>query len=173
MSNIRKYSIILLAAAALTGCKKVAPQAPANQPGSDTTGFAATMLNMRLAEAADRQVCQWVQQADTAYVLDSYGYWYCLYRHSDGEPIKDGDRVEIFYSVCTLDGQLIEDCQTTVQVSHRETIWAIDVFLTDMRDGEAVRIISPYYTAYGKDGNETVPPLTNCVIDITSVKIIH
>lgn len=172
MSNIRKYSLILMAAASLVGCRKVAPQAPANQQERDTVGMAATMLNMRLAEAADRQVSLWVQHADTAYVLDDFGYWYCFYRRTDRPGIREGDRVELFYTTTTLDEQLIEDCQTTIQVGRRETIWAIDVFLTNMREGEAARIISPYYTAYGKDGNEKVAPLTNCIIDIRSARII-
>lgn len=163
----------LLALLAIIGCKRVAPQGAANLPHEDTTGMAVSMMNMRLAEAADRQVTSWVQHADTTYTLDEYGYWYCLYRHTDGTPIKEQDRVEIFFRTNTLDGQLIEDSQLTLTVGRRETLWAIDVILPTLKEGEAIRIACPYYMAYGREGNELVEPYTNCVIDILSTRIIQ
>jgi len=158
-------------AVVLTGCHKVGPQSPANIQDEDTTGIALSMLNMRLAAAADQQITTWVQQQDTAYTLEDYGYWYCFYRRTEGTPIEELKKVELYYTTSTLDGRLIEDCQTTVTVGRRETLWAIDNILPMMKEGEAVRIASPYYTAYGKEGTERVEPLTNCIIDISDVRL--
>lgn len=173
MNRLRNITLLLLALTAMAGCRRVAPQSPANRQDDDTTGLAVSMMNMRLAEAADRQLTQWVQQADTAYTLDEYGYWYCIYRHTDGQPIQEHDRVEVFFRTSRLDGTLIEDSQLTLTVGRRETLWAIDVILPTLHDGEAVRIVSPYYTAYGREGNETVEPLTNCIIDITDARLVR
>lgn len=168
-----KLILLLLLCLIAVSCKKVAPQSPANRPAEDTVGIAASILNMRLAEAADNQVTAWVKQADTTYTLEDFGYWYCIYRHTNGTEIAEQQRVELFYTTTTLEGELIEDCQTTIQVGRRETLWAIDNILPMMRDGEAVRIASPYYTAYGKDGNDRVAPLQNCIIDIQNIHIIE
>lgn len=171
--NINKTTLILLLAVlSFAGCKKVQPQAPANQHQGDTLLNAAALINMRMAEAADIQVTEWVKQADTTYTLEDYGYWYCIYRHTDQPAIQPNDHVELFYTSSTLSGQLIEDCQITIQVGRRETLWAIDNILPLMRQGEAVRMACPYYTAYGKDGNERVAPLQNCIVEITDVRII-
>ena len=168
-----KLLILLLICLAACSCKRVKPQSPANQPTVDSIGMSASLINMRLAEAADIQLTEWVKHADTTYTLEDYGYWYCIYRHTDGDSILPQHKVELFYTATSLEGKLLEDCQTTIQVGRRESLWAIDHILPLMREGEAVKLICPYYTAYGKDGNDHVPPLQNCIIDITNTRIVE
>lgn len=158
---------------ALTSCHRVGPQAPANRQEEDTTGLAMSLMNMRLAQAADQQVIAWVQQADTTFTLEDFGYWFCIYRRTDGAQIEEHQQVELFYTTTTLDGQLIEDSQTVITVGRRETLWAIDNILPMLHEGEAVRIASPYYTAYGREGTENVEPFTNCIIDIRNVSLVR
>ena len=168
-----RFLILLFICLAALSCKRVKPQAPANQQKADTIGVSASIINMRSAEAADIQLTESVKHAATTYTLEDYGYWYCIYRHTEGDSILPQHKVEIFYTATTLEGKLLEDCQTIIQVSRRESLWAIDHILPLMREGEAVRLICPYYTAYGKDGNDHVPPLQNCIIDVTNTRIVE
>lgn len=164
---------LLLISLVLMGCHRVKPQAPANQQTADELTDEAQMINLRLADAADQAITEWVSRADTAFVHEDYGYWFTIRHGQPADTIHDQDRVEIFYRTTTLSGELIEDVQQELTVGKRESLWAIDHVLPLMAETDRAIIASPYYTAYGRDGNERVEPLTNCIIEINSVRIIR
>jgi len=77
-------------------------------------------------------------------------------------------RVE--YSAVVRDlatGALLEDITEETEVGKRVALYAIDYALPLMRVGETFRLLAPYYNAYGRDGNDNVPPLTNVTILLT------
>lgn len=168
-----KLFYILLIGLALVSCHKVKPQAPANQPQEDSLDMAASMVNFRLAEEANKQCTRFVQEADTAYVLSDFGYWYSFKHRGTGAEIKEGDKVELFFATTTFDGALIEDSQVQLTVGRRESFFCFDDMLSAAHEGDQLRLIAPYYVAYGRDGNELVPPLTNVLIEIKEIRILQ
>lgn len=152
-------------------CKRVKPQAPANIPKEDSTSILASQVNLRLAETANLECAHYVQQADTSYVLSDYGFWFCMNHRSGGTLLKSQDKIELLMETYLLDGTLIESTQQQIEVGRRETLFAVDLLLPDLAPGDVVTIVSPYYAAYGRDGNELVAPLTNCIIHLSNISL--
>lgn len=167
----RYLLILLFTLAALAGCKKVQPQAPANKVEADSAEINATLINMRLAEQADLTCSLFVKDLGRAYALDEMGYWYSFTRRTDNTPIKKDDHVEIFFRSYLLNGLLIEDTQRTIQVGHRDVVPALDFFLREAHEGDEATMVVPYYLAYGRDGSNVAPAMANCIIYITKITL--
>lgn len=162
--------IIILAAIAgvlVCGCRRVAPQAPSNRQKEDSSAVLAVLMNMRIAEEADRQCTQYVVKSEKNYVLDDAGFWYLREKATHtGEPVQQGETVTVIFSSSTLDGTLLEDNEIETEAGRRQSLPLFDHLLPLMHHGETVSTVVPYYNAYGTTGTEHVPPYTNCIIDI-------
>lgn len=170
---MRQFFYILLLLLATTACHRVKPQSPANRQQDDSVRLATTIANVRLADAATAQCTAYAAKQAANFVLSDYGFWYQIRRHGGERMIEEGDHVEFCYESYTLEGTMIENVQTQVQVSRRETFFAVDVMLTELAEGDEITLIAPYYTAYGRDGDGKVPPLTNCLIILTNLHLIN
>lgn len=170
--NVKTNIFFLLLLCLLSSCHRVKPQAAANKVQDiDSVAIGMTLVNMRLAEDADRQCTDYIQQADTTFTLDEFGYWYTLTKRTEGREIKKDDRVSVVFQTYRLTGELIEDSEKTITVGRREVLVAIDDLLASLHEGEEARIVAPYYTAYGKDGKDGVEPLVNCIIYLQKIVV--
>ncbi len=165
----KQVCYILLLLLAVTACHRVKPQSPANRQQDDSLKIATTIANVRLADAAAAQCTAFAAKQEVSYVLSDYGFWYHIRRSGGEQMIKHGDHVEFCYETYTLDGVMIENVQAQVQVGKREIFFAVDEMLTELAEGDEITLISPYYTAYGRDGDGKVPALTNCIIVLTNL----
>lgn len=154
---------------ALSGCHRVKPQAPANRTNEDTTSQIASYINSRMVEEANKECALYVGRQSETYTLSDFCFWYCRNTRSGLPNLQKDDHVELFWETYRLDGSLIESAQRQTQVGQRDTFFAIDLLLEELSPGDEVTIVAPYYTAYGRDGNELVPPYTNCIIHITNI----
>ncbi len=152
----------------LVGCGRVRPQGPANRQEPDSTALALMEMNFRLAEQADAILIDTVRASGLPFVLDNRSFWYVRLIATEGPEVKEGMHVD--YSAVIRDlktGALIEDVAEEVEVGKRLTLRAIDMAFDKMREGEAFRLLAPFYCAYGRDGRDNVPPLTNVSIELT------
>lgn len=177
MSMIKRADIlvsVLMSAAILTCCRRTAPQAPSNHVRQDDPAVAMMIANMRLAEEADRVCTDYVKQSGNTFTLDETRCWYQVTgKNEAGRQLAKGDVVELMYSVFSLaDSTMIEDTQLQLEVGKRETLPCFDYMLPEFREGEQGVLVVPYYQAYGKEGNDKVPALTNCMVKINKIKII-
>ena len=158
---------LVVCLAVCSGCGRVRPQGAANKPQTDSTAIALMELNMQLAGEADQMLVDSVKASGLPYVLDLRNFWYCLTPATDGEPLQDGMRVEYSATIRDLrSGALIEDVTEEVEVGKQQALRAIDYVFPLMRERQQATILAPYYDAYGRDGNEAVPPLTNVKIQL-------
>ena len=164
--------LTVLALCPSIGCKRVKPQSAANRPQADSTAQALMLLNLSLAEEADKLLADSVKASSLPYVLDLSNFWYCRLNTTDGREI--GKQMHVEYAAVIRDlatGELLEEVTEETEVGSRKALRAIDICLSLMREGETFLILAPYYTAFGRDGNEQVAPLTNVKIELTANNI--
>lgn len=171
----KTYLYIIFISLLLTACTKVQPQGAANKREADSEQLALIEMNLRLAEEAERIVVDSVKASHLPYILDDYsGFWYYRLKQMEGDSIKRGMEVDYTASIRNLENnQLLADISEATIIGHSEVIPAIQYTLPYMCVGEEFLIIAPYYCAFGKDGRDGVPPLTNVRIHIKANNILH
>ncbi len=163
----------VLVCSLLVACGKTAPQRPSQRsgekPAEDSTVIALMELNRRLAEAADREVLTFVEQQDGTYAILEYANaWYCILDRgdTDGAAPKNDEDWSLHIRTHDLDGRLLLDEHRTYRFSRSELPIAVDVMQPELRHGERLRMVAPWYSAYGMHGNDAVPPYTSVVLDV-------
>ena len=165
----KRYILVLLAMLSVWPCcRRVQPQGAANKPVADSAALALMEMNFLMALDANQLLIDSVRASGLPYVLDNRNVWYYRLSPSEGRQIEPGMHVE--YSAVIRDlatGALLEDITEETEVGKRAVLDAIDIVLPYMRVGETFHLLAPFYNAYGRDGKDNVPPLTNVKILLT------
>jgi FKBP-type peptidyl-prolyl cis-trans isomerase len=66
-----------------------------------------------------------------------------------------------------LNGRMVADIEDRFTVGSGDLPVAINRSLKQMTKGEQIRIVAPWYTAYGTEGTKLIKPYTNLVITLT------
>ena len=129
--------------------------------------LAQMQFNMHMADAADR-ACRLVVEADSLrYALDDFGFWYAKVLSRDGELVQKEQEVRLHIQISELDGTLIADTKSTFVLGAGDLPLAVTRSLKMMAVGEQMRIVTPWYTAYGVEGTKIIEPYTNLLIILT------
>lgn len=134
----------------------------------DSTLMAQLQLNTHLAELADKE-CHIAIKADSThqYTIDDYGFWYTKTISTKEDEIQEEQEITLNIKIYYLDEQLISDSQITTHIAASRFPIAITRSIKKMRLGEQMRIISPWYAAYGVEGTSIIKPYSNLLIILT------
>ena len=125
-------------------------------------------MNQILAEKADGELTTFVLDNELDYVRHDAGFWYKAIVKTHKEKIKEKETIEIHYKVFLLNDTLYEDVKQTVTLGKKQTIKAIETMLLEMRHGEKVMLLSPWYLAYGQTGNkDLIKPYEQLKIELS------
>lgn len=174
---IKKHALYavgtVLVCCLLVACGRTAPQRPSQRsgeaPAEDSAALALLELNQRLVLEADREVSAYVAHESEAYALLEYANaWFCVFDHgdTDGAAPQDNEAWTLRIRTHDLGGNLLLDEHRDYRFSRSELPIAVDVLQPELRHGERLRIVAPWYSAYGMHGNATVPPYTSVVLDV-------
>jgi len=133
----------------------------------DSALMAQMAFNMQMASDADKACSDWVKQDSAAYVLDEFGFWYSKTIKQPTELLQTGEAISIHLLMAELNGQILADIEDVFAVDSGDLPTAINRCLRQMRRGEQMRIVAPWYTAYGIEGTNIIKPYTNLVITLT------
>ena len=164
--------ISMFAVVVLSGCAGQAPQRPSQRMGEapqpDSTTLAVMNLNQQLAISADKLLAQYVQSLDEQYALYDAGTWIHVIDRGeeDGLMPKYGEEWTIAMRTYNLEGKLLVDSEKFYVIGKQELPLAIEVNIREFHRGAQVRMIAPWYAAYGLKGTEEVPPYENVIIEI-------
>ena len=160
---------ILCGLLALVGCTQQ-PQPVrrlSEKQEPDSALMAQMAFNMQMASAADKACREWVNNDSAAYVLDDFGFWYAKIIRQHADSLQTGEHILLHMQMSELDGSLVADVEEPVVVGSGELPMAINRSIKQMSRGEQMRIIAPWYTAYGTEGTRIIKPYTNLVITLT------
>ncbi len=153
-----------------TGCRPTPqPVKHLNQKQEvDSVTMAQLQLNTHLAEMADKE-CQKVIQEDSinTYAMDDFGFWYTKTLISHESELQEAQEITLHILINSFDSTLISDSKITTHLGANNLPIAITRSLKMMRIGEQMRIIAPWYTAYGVEGTNIIKPYSNLLITLT------
>lgn len=171
MNRMKKTLIILICVILCASCHKTQPQLPSNKvPKKDSAELALMELNFRMAEAADREITAIVKNisCDTiSYTLDETGFWYRKTRHSADTQSTLSKELDIHIQVFDMEDVLLFDSHEHITVGKHESAWCVDEAVQMMQHGDEMEILSPWYTGFGRLGNEYIPAYTNIKIKLS------
>lgn len=160
---------MLLAATLLLGCQKQ-PQKVRHlneTPKLDSVMMAQIEFNAQLADMADQDCRNFVEADSIQYAIDDFGFWYAKTIKANNDSVRQGQEVSLHIQISEIRGELISDIKHHHIVGSGEFPTAIAHSLTMMCIGEQMRIVAPWYTAYGVDGTSIIKPYSNLLINIT------
>lgn len=140
------------------------------QQEPDSAMMAQMAFNMHMATGADKACSTWVKNDSATYVMDEFGYWYTKTIHLNTDSLQQGEQVQLHLQMATLDGQMLADIKDVFTVGSGDLPLVINRSLKQMSKGEQMRMIAPWYTAYGVEGTKLIKPYTNLVITLTVTK---
>lgn len=163
------YCFLLLLGVLLSACQPQPQKAKhlGEEKALDPTMMAQLELNTHLASAADKDCLAYIQNDSIAYVMDDFGFWYAKTILTTNDSIQRGQELSVHIQISALRGSLISDVKHHHVVGSGELPIAIARSLKMMNMGEQMRIVSPWYTAYGVEGTSIIKPYSNLLIIIT------
>jgi hypothetical protein len=164
------YWILLFVVTLLIACQPQPQKAKhlSEEKELDSTMLAQLELNANLAAAADKECSAFVQADSIEYTMDDFGFWYTKTITSNTtDTIQRGEEVIVHIQINKLGGTLISDAKLTHIVGNGDLPTAITRSLKMMHYGEQMRIVTPWYTAYGVEGTKLIKPYSNLLIIIT------
>jgi len=173
MQKKHKWLIGILVLA-LTACGGPNPQRPSTRLGkgatveADSAQLALMEYNARMVEAADKELMTLAQTREGEYAVYDTGTWMRIDDPGDldAEAVSRGDRRTVAMRVYDLKGQLLIDSHREYTIGQMEMPFGIDMNVRHLHPGARVRMLMPWYAAFGMQGNDYVPPYTNVIIDL-------
>lgn len=164
--------ILIVIAAVMVSCGGKGPQIPSQRKGeapkADSTQLALLELNQQLRESADATLLHWVQRQEELYAQYEMGTWVHLtdVGRTESERIQEGEECTVHLRVTSLEGKLYSDTEQTAKAGKYELPAAIDANLQEWHHGAKMKMIAPWYAAYGIKGTDHVPPYENVIIEL-------
>lgn len=172
-THILLLLLVALGFSGMTSCHRVGAQRPSIRnghradEGKQTEALALLTLNQRLSAEADKEILAYVEAQEERYAQMQVGAWvHYLIRTDDETMPQDDEKWTMHMTIRDLDGKLLLDSEPTIRIGHEDLPVAVDAILREMHHGESVRIICPWYTAYGVQGTEQVGAYKNVIIDL-------
>ena len=133
----------------------------------DSALLAQMQFNTRMATEADK-ACLAIVEADTLqYTLDDFGFWYTKTISLPSDTLQKGQEVNAHIQITEINSNLMIDTKMPIVVGSGDLPTAINRALKIMCMGEQMRIITPWYAAYGIEGTNTIKPDSNLIILLT------
>ena len=136
-------------------------------PEPDSTQLALIERHHHLALAADEEITRFVQASGENYALYDNHTWLLITDKGDEDrPLMDGEEKEMHLKVYDLRGRLLEDTRRRYRIGKMELPVCIEHNMEPLRSHSRVKILAPWYAAFGAQGTSGVPPYTNVMIDL-------
>lgn len=133
----------------------------------DSALLAQLQFNTRMATQADQACLDIVQNDTLQYTLDDFGFWYAKTISLPSDTLQVGQEVNAHIIINEINGNLTLDTKMPLIVGSGDLPTAINRALKIMCPGEQMRIITPWYAAYGIEGTSTIKPYSNLIILLT------
>ncbi len=164
-----KLSYILIFLFILASCGKPRPQLPANKNNSvDSTEINLRKVNEMLAQKEDSVVQAIIRKQPLPFKKATVGIWYYKEKETSRQLLTKSESSTVSYTVSTLNGETLESKKINIHFGKKEIPVGLEEGLKEMREGEKMRLIVPWYLGYGMTGNDNIPAYTSLMYEITS-----
>ena len=166
------HSIILFCILTFLGCQRQPQKAKllGEEEHIDSISMAQMQFNIHMADAADKECKIFVQKDTFQYAMDDFGFWYTKTIDNRADTIQNGQEISLHIQISEIGGRLLSDSKHIYIMGSGELPIAITRSLKMMCIGEQMRVIAPWYTAYGVNGTSVIKAYSNLLITITVEK---
>jgi hypothetical protein len=167
-----QLALIGIVCAMAVGCGQPNPQRPSRrmgQPQVDTMALNLMKFNQRMREEADKTLQAKAQRdPNERYALYQWGAWIHVIEPGNEEAGKPelGKECELHMRIYSLDGHLYCDDQRTVTLAKYELPVAVEWNVAEWYHGAKLKMLVPWYSAYGIQGTDAIPPYENVMIEL-------
>ena len=127
--------------------------------------------NKSAAEIENEQINSYVKRRGMDVIESGTGLRYLVYEKGNGLPVREGEVVEIDFTISLLNGK---ECYSTKENEPQEVLVGKDDVesglhegLTYMHVGDKAKLIIPSHLAHGLVGDfEKIPPRSTIIYDI-------
>ena len=159
----------------LTACGgHQSPQRPSQwlgkSPEPDSVQLRLMELNQQMAAEADKELLHYVQTHEEAYALYLGNVWVHIWESGNDEltPYNYGQSCPLHLRIYSMDGKtLLADMRRSFQLGSNDTPYGVTEVVRELYPGARARLLAPWYSAYGIQGNGYVEPYQNVIIDLT------
>lgn len=167
-----KGLIIVLAGLLLIGCGGKGPQRPSHRmsedPMADSIQLELLKMNGRLASEADKELRHIVKESGEDYALNDRGTWVLFIDRGDEgrRKVRRNEECDVHMRVYSLSGELYQDIDMIAKIGQNELPPGIDWNIFEWYHGAKVKLLVPWYSAYGMKGTDVIPAYENVMIEL-------
>ena len=173
MNIVNKYPLFLVFVITLMliSCRKPVPQLPSNKiTDENNPELAMREMNKIMTQREDSAIQVLVNKQPVKYSKTRSGVWYNILQKTTADSLKTDSTVTFSYKMYDLNGQPIKEEKKTIKFGKKEVPTGLEEGLKMMRKGETIRLIVPWYLAYGISGNEGIAPYTSLIYEVKNEK---
>lgn len=137
----------------------------------DTLTEPLIRVNRKLSESERRDIDLFVKRKGWPMTETGTGLRYSVYRPGNGEPVKSGDLVTVWFEISLLNGKRCYSSEETGEeqfvVDHDQVESGLHEAIQYLRVGDRAKIIIPSHLAFGLAGDmDKIPPMSPIVYDL-------
>ncbi|MDR0370601.1 MAG: FKBP-type peptidyl-prolyl cis-trans isomerase [Prevotellaceae bacterium] len=169
-----KAYFVVLFIFCLFSCRKKEAQLPANKIETKSQIQSETLrtINQEMVLLEDSFLHGFISGQDSAFNKHDSGFYYKKLIEKTGETPKEHDECLFKYSLCLIDGTVLENAQKNVTIGKKEIPVGLEEGLLLMREGEKAIFYLPSSIAYRMKGYEhLVPPYTSVRFEVELMKV--
>lgn len=167
-----RSSLLLTVVLVLAGCGAQSHRS-AEDGQQDTAAVNEILAYRHSVFQSEDEIIAYVKADTCRWVQHMFGWWY-RYSHKSDEhveyeliaPAIDTCLV-IHESLYALDGTLIVDAIREFDTDDSNQPIAYEIMMREMVSDDTLQLLIPWAMAYGKQGSELVPPMTNLRVQLT------
>ncbi len=164
-----RYLYIVATFIFLISCVKPTPQFPANKGNTiDSTSINLQKLNEILALKEDSSIQNLVKKQSIPYKKTSNGIWFHKEIETSQDSLIKKPSIQFSYKCYTLTGEVVNSEKIKLNFGKKEIAVGLEEGIKLMRNGEKMRLIVPWYLAYGMNGKDNIPPYTSLIYEISA-----
>lgn len=159
----------------LTGCGRGA-SGSGESSGQDSAAIEDIQALLRSAEEAENALITLVKNDTNRWTQHEFGWWYRYPHRSDAHEERRGLALAkdtcclIHEQVYTIGGRLLLDairecCTSTERASENEP-FSYRLMVGELMPDDTIMMLVPWPMAYGRQGTEHIPPLTNVRVQL-------
>lgn len=164
-----KFNIIYIIAVLplCISCVKPAPQLPSNKGNElDSTAINLKILNEVMIRKEDSLIQDFVNKQKVPFIKNENGVWYHKAIETTNDSLINDTCVQFYYKCYTFSSDFIVSEKISVNIGKKEIPVGLEDGIKMMRKGEKMKLIVPWYLAYGMKGKDNIPPYTSLIYDI-------
>lgn len=134
----------------------------------DSVEFKLQQFNQRLILKEDSLLNLFVKNQSAPFKKSDLGIWYyTVGKKTDGKPLTEEKKVLVNYRIYSLEYVLLESHRAVeIEFGKKMVPIGLENGIKMMKNSDIIRILVPWYLAYGADGKNDILPYSSLIFEV-------